>query len=1154
MNLPEFTEALEGFLGVLEGAGLELYAEGVLDALWMAAQKRTLSLDMPSRVPAAQGAQPRAQVSATPKPEEPIQPLSGPSVSGRSSQRAIDLPKEPTVPVYYPDKVSGTDQTVTATSVAVSARYALNQRLALARALRPFRQRWSSRREKELDEEQTVEITADLRHDLTDPPGYLYPVFRPVQERWFNAEVVLEDDGAIGLWDDTMREFCQMLRDTGAFRDVRSWRLRLLPVSAGRSIGLGDATLETPAGGRASTRVLAGTGTRRLIFFFSHGSSSSWLDGTYGRILAPWIQASSVVLFHLLPRERWKRTPFGDAHGFCHASQPGERSSTLLFERFWWCLAFEADNAPLLPLPAVPLDEPEAVSNWAHMAMARGRRCPVFLLDLSQPAVQKDEQPDLVTARDFESAVSALYEVSPRAFRLAVYLCSGPFTIPVAKLVQKAAFGPDAKQSDLAEVLLSGLVFATSPRDAKPGPDTLWYKFRPEARAILLRSLREKEAEWIAGRLERHVSQYVQQVYGYAIAFRGLVPDENGKYFLPAEAQPFAELGLSLLGIPQNLGNALQLFQRFCESSPPAIISAAARLAAAASEGPLRPDSTNPKVWRALLDARLIHRNSTGHWVFLPGMEAQFARLGGIKRVFGISTEYGISVNGVETVNVVAESIELVRSYTEYGAFMKWDYNLEDPHQDTRGFPAGPLMQDTDESAYFMQGSGIMQYTDASAYYVPGEGQSPGFEEINRELVLSNGARFFNDHAHPQYSSSECTTLREIIAQDKAGERMLAECVRRRNKKIGPEREVRVYKNNTDFIGHSYGCHENYLMSRAVPWDRLVGEVIPFLITRQIYAGAGKLGTEGEGATGQPGIFQISQRADFFSVLVSIDTMNRRPIVNTRDEPYADPGKYRKFHVIVGDSNMSEFATALKIGIMGLVLELIEKTEAPQLEIAQPVAEIKSISRDQSYSWIVKLEDGRNISALDIQRMYLEKALQYCDRTSREVDWLLSEWEKILNDLEIDVMRCVDRIDWVAKRHLLNTFQEEEKLEWTDPWLRSIDLEYHNIAWEQGLHYQLVREERMRRILREEEIKAAIFNPPESTRAFFRGRAVARFSPYIQTMHWDEVLFAQGGQQYRVSFNHASSDDPRIARFNATIRDAANYGDLIRRLQKIEQP
>src|ERR1700721_4740113 len=154
-------------------------------------------------------------------------------------------------------------------------------------------------------------------------------------------------------------------------------------------------------------------------------------------------------------------------------------------------------------------------------------------------------------------------------------------------------------------------------------------------------------------------------------------------------------------------------------------------------------------------------------------------------------------------------------------------------------------------------------------------------------------------------------------------------------------------------MGHSYGCHDNYLMSRSVPWDRLVSDGIPFPVTREIFAGAGKLGIEGEGSVGQPGIFQISERAGFFSVLVSIDTMNRRPIINTRDEPHADPGKYRRFHVILGDANMSEFATAMKMGTMALVLELVERREAPQLEVGQPADAPKAISRAPSYDWII---------------------------------------------------------------------------------------------------------------------------------------------------------------------------------------------------------
>ena len=444
----------------------------------------------------------------------------------------------------------------------------------------------------------------------------------------------------------------------------------------------------------------------------------------------------------------------------------------------------------------------------------------------------------------------------------------------------------------------------------------------------------------------------------------------------------------------------------------------------------------------------------------------------------------------MEEFDVVHESIEIVRRYTEHGALMKWDYQLEDPHQDARGFRAAELLQDTDESAYFE--------IDKK--------RALSFQEIKSDLVLSNGARYYNDHAHPEYSTPECATLREIVAQDKAGERIVAECARRRNKKFEQGKEVRLYKNNTDFVGHSYGCHDNYLMRREVPWDRLVSDVVPFLVTRQIFAGAGKLGIEGEGSVVQPGFFQIAQRSDFFQVLVSIDTMNRRPIVNTRDEPHADAGKYRRFHVIIGDSNMSEIATALKIGTTALVTELIERGHAPEIELANPIEAVKSISRDQNYDWIIELKDGRKISAIDIQRLYLDAAMKHCARNV-ETGWLLREWESILDDLQRDFTLCKDRVDWVAKKFLLATFRESENLEWSDPWLQSIDLEYHNVSLEEGLYYEMALKGQMRRFISDNDIKDAIFHPPRTTRAFFRGRSVARFHKEIASIQWDEVAF-----------------------------------------------
>ncbi len=499
-----------------------------------------------------------------------------------------------------------------------------------------------------------------------------------------------------------------------------------------------------------------------------------------------------------------------------------------------------------------------------------------------------------------------------------------------------------------------------------------------------------------------------------------------------------------------------------------------------------------------------------------------------MKRVFGLETEYGITIQGASSVDVVAESIELVRTYSEQGAHMKWDYRLEDPHRDARGFRAPSLLQDTDESAY----------------YEIDRKRPLSFEEIKSDLVLSNGARFYNDHAHPEYSTPECTTLRQIVAHEKAGERILAECARRRNLKLSGDSEVRLFKNNTDFAGHSYGCHDNYLIRRDLPWDDLVAGVLPFLITRQIFAGAGKMGIEAEGGGTESGLFQISQRADFFTTLVSIDTMNKRPLVNTRDEPHADASKYRRFHVIIGDSNMSEWATALKVGTTAAVLELIEHGKAPRLEIAQSVNATKSISRDPDHLWIIELSDGRKISAIDVQRLYL-KAAQTEYGSDPEMAWLLREWETILDDLERDVGSTADRLDWVAKKFLLTSFREEEKLAWTDPWLQALDLEYHNIQPDQGLFYELQRSGSMRSFVGEKEINDAIVTPPQTTRAWFRGRAVARFKDAISSIQWDEIAFSDGRKACVVSLPEPGGDE-RLEGLSELVNSGNGFPEFFR--------
>jgi len=282
--------------------------------------------------------------------------------------------------------------------------------------------------------------------------------------------------------------------------------------------------------------------------------------------------------------------------------------------------------------------------------------------------------------------------------------------------------------------------------------------------------------------------------------------------------------------------------------------------------------------------------------------------------------------------------------------------------------------------------------------------------------------------------------------------------------------------------------------------------------------------------------------------------MNRRPLINTRDEPHVDASRYRRFHVILGDSNMSEWATAMKIGTTALVLDLIEREEAPQLEIAQPVDANRSISRDQTYDWIIELADGRKISAIDVQRVYLRAASKLQNGMGEEQQWILREWENVLNDLERDAMSTRDRVDWAAKKFLLGALQEEEKLSWSDPWLQSIDLEYHNLDLDRGLYYELLRKGLMRRVTTEDEIKNAIFNPPETTRAFFRGRAVARFNDEISSIQWDEIVFANpaaAGHSYRVALPEAGMN-ARLEALNHAARNGKDFSEFMSAVAEID--
>jgi Pup amidohydrolase len=342
-------------------------------------------------------------------------------------------------------------------------------------------------------------------------------------------------------------------------------------------------------------------------------------------------------------------------------------------------------------------------------------------------------------------------------------------------------------------------------------------------------------------------------------------------------------------------------------------------------------------------------------------------------RLYGIETEYGLLVEGRGAEDLMEESRLLVRAYPGTWAG-PWDYAAEDPRRDMRGFRVDHL-----------------NYNRADARLDrPGASSALSSEEQRSDRVLVNGARLYNDHGHPEYSTPECRSLRDLVAHDRAGERIVRECARLRSEATG--REVRIFKNNTDFHGMSYGCHEGYLTPRDVPFEQLLHGLVPFLVTRILFVGAGKVGVETSGPFKKECKFQLSQRADFFSEVASVDTLAKRPIFNTRDEAHADPRHYRRLHVICGDANLSEFATALKVGTTSLVLSMIEAGWEPLFRLKDPVHAIKTVSRDPQMRGVVELEDGRTLRALDLQWLYLRDAQKLLLGAGDDAEWTLREW------------------------------------------------------------------------------------------------------------------------------------------------------------------
>jgi proteasome accessory factor A len=286
--------------------------------------------------------------------------------------------------------------------------------------------------------------------------------------------------------------------------------------------------------------------------------------------------------------------------------------------------------------------------------------------------------------------------------------------------------------------------------------------------------------------------------------------------------------------------------------------------------------------------------------------------------------------------------------------------------------------------------------------------------------------------------------------------------------------------------------------------------LLPFLVSRQVIAGAGKVGIEAQESGFTPGRYQLSQRADFMETELSVDTMHNRPILNTRDEPHADPKTFRRLHLIIGDANMCEYATALKIGTTKLVLDLIEQGAVPQLELEQPVAAVKQLSRDIDLKATVRQKNGRGISVLEIQDRYYQAAVRTLSGVDEESDWILKEWGETLQLLAQDRRCLVGKLDWVTKLWLLETFMQEERVGWDDPWLASLDLEYHNLDPERGLFLGLEAEGNVWRMTSEADIERALSAGPSDTRGGLRGLCIRRFPDKIKAVQWERIQFAGG--------------------------------------------
>ena len=453
-----------------------------------------------------------------------------------------------------------------------------------------------------------------------------------------------------------------------------------------------------------------------------------------------------------------------------------------------------------------------------------------------------------------------------------------------------------------------------------------------------------------------------------------------------------------------------------------------------------------------------------------------------IPKVCGIETEYGIIAKGMDASAVTASSL-LINSYVgRFDQNIGWDFENERPGNDARGFSL-------DDSF------------------------PPEIEMHLVNTVLTNGARYYVDHAHPEVSTPECRSVDEALIYDRAGEEIVRQSMIAANGFLPEGAELIAYKNNSDGKGNSYGCHENYLLARELPFAKMAALITTHFVTRQVFCGAGKVGTEFESMPKDSVAYQISQRADFFEEEVGLETTLKRPIVNTRDEPHCDPTKYRRLHVIVGDANMSEVATYLKLGTTAILLSMIEDNQLPEdLLLLNPVPAIRQISHDPTLRQSILLENDKRMTALEIQESLYQHAERYAKSYGLESvgqatgENILRRWREVIEGLKSDPLSVAHIVDWVAKKRIIDGLVTRHNLRDTDAKLKAVDLQYHDMRPEKCLALRAGLEI----LVSQQQALDSCATPPDSTRAYFRGKCLEKWPDDVVAANWDSVVFDIG--------------------------------------------